>query len=184
MTGAAAQAVERARLTVTEFADLGRAQHLQELSSALAAATTPGQVVRAAMESGLAALGAQSAVCRVPSRTQGDSLSCLAASGHPVVLTIGDVPSTTPFLVRHCAPCARRLVSKEGCISRSNDEANFDDHIAGELDPTPAVVDHAVTVVAEPLTGNAGPLGVLVFCYMSQHEPTDPNAASLPPWPG
>ena len=66
MTGAAAQAVERARLTVTEFANLERAQHLQHLTSALAAATTPGDVAGAALGAGLRALGAHSAVCRVP----------------------------------------------------------------------------------------------------------------------
>ena len=42
ITGAAAQAVERARLTLTEFVNLERSQHLHQLSSALAAATTPG----------------------------------------------------------------------------------------------------------------------------------------------
>ena len=36
MTGATSPAVERARLTVTEFANLERAQHLQHLTSALA----------------------------------------------------------------------------------------------------------------------------------------------------
>ena len=66
ITGAAAQAVERARLTVTEFANLERAQHLQHLTSALAAATTPGDVAGAALGAGLRALGAHSAVCRVP----------------------------------------------------------------------------------------------------------------------
>ncbi len=44
ITGAAAQAVERARLTLTEFVNLERNQHLHQLSSALAAATTPGDV--------------------------------------------------------------------------------------------------------------------------------------------
>ena len=58
MTGAAAQAVERARLTVTEFSNLERAQHLQDLSSALAAATTAGEVASAAMGAGLRALRA------------------------------------------------------------------------------------------------------------------------------
>ncbi len=66
ITGAAAQAVERARLTLTEFINLERSQHLHHLSSALAAATTPGEVAREAIASGHRALGAQSAACRVP----------------------------------------------------------------------------------------------------------------------
>ena len=66
ITGAAAQAVERARLTLTEFANLERSQHLHHLSSALAAATTPGDVAREAIAGGRRALGAQSAACRVP----------------------------------------------------------------------------------------------------------------------
>ena len=80
ITGAAAQAVERARLTVTEFVNLERSQQLHHLSSALAAATTPRDVANAAVTAGLEALGAHAAVVRVPvpgTRT----LSCLAGSG-------------------------------------------------------------------------------------------------------
>ena len=66
ITGAAAQAVERARLTLTELVNLERSQHLHQLSSALAAATTPGDVAHAAIAGGRRALGAQSAVVRVP----------------------------------------------------------------------------------------------------------------------
>ncbi len=66
ITGAAAQAVERARLTLTEFVNLERSQHLHQLSSALAAATTPGDVAHAAIAGGRRALGAHSAVVRVP----------------------------------------------------------------------------------------------------------------------
>ena len=57
ITGAAAQAVERARLTLTEFVNLERSQHLHQLSSALAAATTPGDVAHAAIAGGRRALG-------------------------------------------------------------------------------------------------------------------------------
>ncbi len=180
MTGAAAQAVERARLTVIEFADLERAQHLQKLSSALAGATTPGQVVRAAMESGITALGAQSAVCRVPAAKKSDHLSCLAASGHPVVLAIGDVPlerTLSGEALRRRSTAAAVLGGVR--IGPVQAQGDLDALIAGELDPQTAPVDHAVTVVAEPLTGNAGPLGVLVFCYMSQHEPNDPERRFL-----
>ena len=68
ITGAAAQAVERARLTLTEFVNLERGQHLHQFSSALAAATTPGDVAHAAIAGGRRALGAQSAVVRVRRR--------------------------------------------------------------------------------------------------------------------
>ena len=66
ITGAAAQAVERARLTLTELDNLERSQHLHQLSSALAAATTPGDVAHAAIAGGRRALGAQSAVVPRP----------------------------------------------------------------------------------------------------------------------
>jgi transcriptional regulator with GAF, ATPase, and Fis domain len=96
ITGAAAQAVERARLTLTEFLNLERTQHLHHLSSALAAATTPGDVARAAIAASRRALGAQSAACRVPV-ADGRALSCLASSGHPALLSRGEVAmSRTP----------------------------------------------------------------------------------------
>ena len=91
ITGAAAQAVERARLTLTEFVNLERSQHLHQLSSALAAATTPGDVAHAAIAGGRRALGAQSAVVRVPAAGE-RALACLASSGHPAVLSRGMVP--------------------------------------------------------------------------------------------
>ena len=91
ITGAAAQAVERARLTLTEFVNLERSQHLHQLSSALAAATTPGDVAHAAIAGGRRALGAQSAVVRVPAAGE-RTLACLASSGHPALLSRGMVP--------------------------------------------------------------------------------------------
>ncbi len=66
IAGTSAQAVERARLTLTEFVNLERSQHLHQLSSALAAATTPRDVADAAIAGCRRALGAQSAVVRVP----------------------------------------------------------------------------------------------------------------------
>ena len=91
ITGAAAQAVERARLTLTEFVNLERSQHLHQLSSALAAATTPGDVAHAAIAGGRRALGAQSAVVRVPAAGE-RGLACLASSGHPALLARTMVP--------------------------------------------------------------------------------------------
>ena len=91
ITGAGAQAVERARLTLTEFVNLERSQHLHQLSSALAAATTPGDVAHAAIAGGRRALGAQSAVVRVPA-TGERGLACLASSGHPALLSRTVVP--------------------------------------------------------------------------------------------
>ena len=91
ITGAAAQAVERARLTLTEFVSLERSQHLHQLSSALAAATTPGDVAHAAIAGGRRALGAHSAVVRVPAGDE-RGLACLASSGHPALLSRTMVP--------------------------------------------------------------------------------------------
>ena len=91
ITGTAAQAVERARLTLTEFVNLERTQHLHQLSSALAAATTPGDVAHAAIAGARRALGAQSAVVRIPAAGE-RSLSCLASSGHPALLSRAMVP--------------------------------------------------------------------------------------------
>ena len=90
ITGAAAQAVERARLTVTEFVSLERSQQLHHLSSALAAATTPRDVARAA------APGPRGPRC--PRRSgagpgRGNrTLSCLAGSGRAALLTRTRVP--------------------------------------------------------------------------------------------
>ena len=72
----------------TEFVNLERSQHLHQLSSALAAATTPGDVAHAAIAGGRRALGAQSAVVRVPASGE-RALSCLASSGHPALLSRG-----------------------------------------------------------------------------------------------
>ena len=91
ITGAAAQAVERARLTLNDFVNLERSQHLHQLSSALAAATTPGDVAHAAIAGGRRALGAQSAVVRVPAEGE-RGLACLASSGHPALLARTMVP--------------------------------------------------------------------------------------------
>ena len=91
ITAAAAQAVERARLTLTEFVNLERSQHLHQLSSALAAATTPGDVAHAAIVGGRRALGAQSAVVRLPAVGE-RGLACLASSGHPALLSRAMVP--------------------------------------------------------------------------------------------
>jgi GAF domain-containing protein/anti-sigma regulatory factor (Ser/Thr protein kinase) len=170
MTGAAAQAVERARLTVTEFADLERAQQLQHLSSALAAATTPGDVASAAMGAGLRALRAQSAACRVPVDRGHRSLKCLATSGHPVVLARTDVGA-------HDTVSGQAFSTGRTTIVSVGAAATPDPTLAREVDPgAVTVLSQPLTVVAEPLIGNAG---VLVFAFVAQLDPSDPELRFL-----
>jgi GAF domain-containing protein len=169
MTGAAAQAVERARLTVIEFADLERSQQLQHLSSDLAAATTPGDVASAAMGAGLRALGAQSAVCRVPEDRGHRSLTCLATSGHPVVLARTDVGA------HDTVSGVAFSTGRTAVVSMAAAEPP-DPTLAGEVDPVAvALLNQDLTVVAEPLIGNVGALGVLVFAFVGQLDPSDPE---------
>jgi GAF domain-containing protein len=169
ITGAAAQAVERARLTVTEFANLERAQHLQHLTSALAAATTPGDVAGAALGAGLQALGAQSAVCRVPVDRGHRSLTCVATSGHPVVLARRDVGA-------HETVSGAAFLSGRTVTASVGTAEQLDLEVSNEVDPAAATeLNQPLTLVAEPLTGSLGPLGVLVFAFVAQHEPSDPE---------
>jgi GAF domain-containing protein len=173
MTGAAAQAVERARLTMTEFSNLERAQHLQDLSSALAAATIPSDVASAALGAGLKALGAQSAVCRVPTEKGQGALMCLAARGHPVLLSRAEVDGRDS--VSGAAVASRRTAIVTWEASEYDDLAEsqeVDLHALADL-------TQPLTLVAEPLTGSVGPLGVLVFAFVAQLEPSDPELRFL-----
>ncbi len=172
ITGAAAQAVERARLTLTEFVNLERSQHLHQLSSALAAATTPGDVAHAAIAGGRRALGAQSAVVRVPAAGE-HGLACLASSGHPALLS----RSTVPLEGSHTGTCF--MYSRTGVATIARDDEVRGDvaleivaRVLGEL-PKP------VTIVSEPLIGSAGPLGVLSLAFVAQPEPSEPDLRFL-----
>ncbi len=172
ITGNAAQAVERARLTLTEFVNLERSQHLHQLSSALAAATTPGDVAHAAIAGGRRALGAQSAVVRVPAEGE-RGLACLASSGHPALLA----RTLVPLHGSHAGTCLTRgLTVMAGIASdqdvRENLEAEIVARVLHEL-PKP------VTIVSEPLIGSSGPLGVLSLAFVSQPEPSEPDLRFL-----
>ncbi|HEY2214041.1 MAG TPA: GAF domain-containing protein, partial [Acidimicrobiales bacterium] len=166
IAGAAAQAIERARLTLTEFNNLERMQHLHHLSSALAAATTPGDVARAAIASSRRALGAQSAAFRVP--VVGErTLLCLASSGHPPLLARGEVPvERTP---------SGAAFAQGRTVTTTLGAAEFvDDDLSYEVVPrVVSDLDQPVTIIAEPLNGSVGPLGVLVLAFMSQPEPAE-----------
>jgi GAF domain-containing protein/anti-sigma regulatory factor (Ser/Thr protein kinase) len=172
ITGAAAQAVERARLTLTEFVNLERSQHLHQLSSALAAATTPGDVAHAAIAGGRRALGAQSAVVRVP--VDGErSLACLASSGHPALLS----RTMVPLNGSHAGACFTRGLTVMAHIAaddevRENIETEIVARVLHEL-PKP------VTIVSEPLIGSVGPLGVLSLAFVAQPEPSEPDLRFL-----
>ena len=168
IAGAAAQAVERARLTLTEFVSLERSQHLHQLSSALAAATTPGEVADAAIAGCRRALGAQSAVVRVPAPGE-DALSCLASSGNPALLSHVIVPvdgttSGTSYAT------GRTVVSTVG---------DGDDVVAELVPHVLANIADPVTVVSEPLVGNVGPLGALTLAFVARPEPGEPERRFL-----
>ena len=171
ITGAAAQAVERARLTLTEFVNLERSQHLHQLSSALAAATTPGDVAHAAIAGGRRALGAQSAVVRVPAAGE-RGLACLASSGHPALLS----RSTVPLEGSHTGACFTH--ARTGVASVADDDVRDDvavEIVARVLRELPK----PVTIVSEPLIGSAGPLGVLSLAFVAQPEPSEPDLRFL-----
>ncbi|MGO8863384.1 MAG: SpoIIE family protein phosphatase [Acidimicrobiales bacterium] len=166
ITGAAAQAVERARLTVTEFANLERSEHLQRLSSALAAATTPGDVAREAVEGGRRALGAHSAVCRVPLADE-RALSCLACDGHPCLFAAGPIPVDGTPSGSAFAGGRTVMTTLEATQAGGAD-------LRAELEPSAAQeVGEPVTVVMEALMGSAGPLGVLAFAFVARPEPSE-----------
>jgi GAF domain-containing protein len=172
ITGAAAQAVERARLTLTEFTNLERNQHLHHLSSALAAATTPGDVALAAIAGGRRALGAQSAAVRVPVAGE-RSLSCLASSGHPPVLSRGDVPVDG-------TPSGSTFTTGRTVITTLAASDDLDAELISEVVPGAlAELNQPVTVVSEPLTGSVGHLGVLTLAFVAQPEPTEPELRFL-----
>ncbi len=166
ITGAAAQAVERARLTLTEFDSLKRSQHLHDLSSELAAATTPNDVAGAAIAAGRRSLGAQSAVCRVPA-SGARALICLASSGHPALLSRGDVPVDST-LSGSCFTRGRMAITTLGVGEHPSDE------VASEVVARAvAEVAEPVTIVTEPLMGSVGPLGVLSFAFVAQVTPSE-----------
>jgi GAF domain-containing protein/anti-sigma regulatory factor (Ser/Thr protein kinase) len=173
ITGAAAQAVERARLTLTEFVNLDRSQHLHQLSSALAAAATPGDVAHAAIAAGRRALGAQSAVVRVPAAGE-RALSCLASSGHPALLSRGMVPVDGST----AGSCFERGRTVMLTIGHDGDEPGRE--VAAELVPRVLhELAQPVTIVTEPLVGSVGPLGVLSLAFVARPEPSEPDLRFL-----
>lgn len=172
ITGAAAQAVERARLTVTEFVNLERNQHLHQLSSALAAATTPGDVAHAAIAGGRRALGAQSAVVRVPVNGE-RTLWCVASSGHPALLARGMVPVDEG----NAGICFSRATTVVGTVESAE---NVSSELAAEVVPRVlAEIAEPVTVVSEPLVGSMGPLGVLTLAFVNHPELSEPDLRFL-----
>jgi GAF domain-containing protein/anti-sigma regulatory factor (Ser/Thr protein kinase) len=166
ITGSAAQAVERARLTLREFDSLERSQHLHDLSSELAAATTPIDVARAAIAAGRRSLNAQSAVCRVP--ISGDrALACLASSGHPALLSRGDVPIDST-LSGSCFTRGRTTLTTLGAGETPPEQA-----LADVVPRAVAEVSEPVTIVSEPLIGSVGPIGVLSLAFVAQIVPSE-----------
>ncbi len=172
ITGAAAQAVERARLTLTEFVNLERSQHLHQLSSALAAATTPGDVAHAAIAGGRRALGAQSAVVRVPAAGE-RALACLASSGRPALLSRGMVPLDGS----NAGVCFAR--GRTVIVTIGEGEEAGDDVVAEIAPRALSELSHAVTIVTEPLIGSVGPLGVLSLAFVTEPDTSEPDLRFL-----
>ena len=172
ITGTAAQAVERARLTLTEFVSLERSLHLHQLSSALAAATTPGDVAQAAIACARRALGAQSAIVRVPSAGEG-ALSCVASSGHPAYLS----RSTIPLDGSRAGDAFTQGRTTVGTVGP--DGAAPDDLVEEVVEHAVTDLGQAVTVVSEPLVGSVGPLGVLSLAFAGRPEPGEPDLRFL-----
>jgi len=172
ITGAAAQAVERARLTVTEFTNLQRNQHLHDLSSSLAAATTPGDVARAATAGGRRALGAQSAAFRVPVAGE-RALTCLASSGSPALLSRRDVEvKDTPSGAAFDLGCTQVITFG---ASEEPGGGAASELVSGVL----AELEAPVTIVTEPLMGSVGALGVLALAFVDQAIPGEPELRFL-----
>ncbi len=172
ITGAAAQAVERARLTVTDFVNLERSQQLHHLSSALAAATTPRDVALAAVTAGCEAMGAGSGAVRVPAPGE-RALACLASGGRPALLTPGRVPlegsnAGTSFVL------GRTEVTT---VAPGEEPAG-----APGAELVPGVLEEAagpVTIVSEPLVGSVGSLGVLSLALVDRPDPGEPELRFL-----
>ena len=172
ITDNAAQAVERARLTVTEFVNLEQSQHLHRLSSALAAATTPGDVAHAAISGARRALGAQSAVVRIPDPAA-QVLFCLASSGHPSLLSAGMLPLDTG----HSGACFTHGGTVVETVSEGE---SVGPDLEAELMPQVlAELDRPVTVISESLVGSVGTLGVLSLALVGQREPGEPDRRFL-----
>jgi GAF domain-containing protein/anti-sigma regulatory factor (Ser/Thr protein kinase) len=164
----AAQAVEVARLTVIEFVNLERSQHLHELSSELAAGTTPSDVARAAIAGCSRALGAHSAVVRVPAPdTLG--LTCLASAGNPALLTQDVVPIDS-------TASGASFSHGRTTVATIRD----DDQVVGELVPRVlAELADPVILMSEPLVGSMGTLGVITLALVAEPEPGEPERRFL-----
>jgi GAF domain-containing protein/anti-sigma regulatory factor (Ser/Thr protein kinase) len=145
---------------------------LQQLSSALAAATTPGDVAHAAIAGCRRALGAHSAVVRVPAAGDGE-LICLASSGHPALLS----RVTVPIEGGHSGSAFKSATTVVTTIEVG--EVPGEDVVA---EVVPRVVDElhdSVKIVSEPLLGSMGPLGVLSLAFVGHPELTEPELRFL-----
>jgi hypothetical protein len=158
-------------LTLTEFINLERSQHLHHLSSALAAATTPGDVAREAIAGGRRALGAHVGCLPRPSR-RGAALSCLASSGHPPLLSPGLVPvEGTPSGAAFTS--GRTITTTLGPSIHLVDRSH--EIVPGVL----AELGEPVTIVTEALMGSVGSLGVLALAFVGRPEPSEPELRFL-----
>jgi hypothetical protein len=172
ITGAAAQAVERARLTLTEFVNLERSQHLHHLSSALAAATTPATWPARRSPAGGGPWARSQPRAASPAAASARS-RVWPSSGHPALL-----------LPRPGAPGWQPSGS---CFSFGRTDRHDRRPAAPRRPPTmsPEIVPgcmadlgQPVTIVTEPLVGSVGSLGVLSLAFVAP-EPSEPEPPFL-----
>jgi serine phosphatase RsbU (regulator of sigma subunit)/anti-sigma regulatory factor (Ser/Thr protein kinase) len=153
-----AQALERARLTLLGVDDAVRAQRLQHLSAALAAAATPVEVAGAALHEGRLALGARAGLLRVPT-AGGTRTRCLRIDGNPVAAAAAELPAAgTPH----------------GEVLAGGGPLFFTDR--AEVVQTYPAMEEIVAglgdgaVVYLPLPGPGRVVGVLAFSFDLAHE--------------
>ena len=171
MTGTAAQAVERARLTLTEFVNLERSQHLHQLSSALAAATTPGDVAHAAIAGGAGPWARSQPSCA--SRPSASRPGLPGQQRHPALLSRAMIPIETTRAGSAFAP-GRTVVTTIDARGEPEDEI-----ATGDLPRMVKEMSRPVTVVTEPLVGSVGPLGVLSLAFVDNPELSGPDVRFL-----
>ena len=176
ITGAAAQAVERARLTLTEFVNLERSQHLHQLSSALAAATTPGDVAACRHRrrpAGARVRSPPSCGCPPPGER---ALSCLASSGHPGAAL---ARRWCPWTAAHAGACFTRGRTVMATIDggRGGRTTTWPRRSCPGCWPSFA---EPVTIVTEPLVGQRRARSACCrLAFVAQPEPSEPDLRFL-----
>ncbi len=152
-----AQALERARLTEIELADLARALQLEELSLAMAGVMDVDEAAALVVARGCAALGAVGGAVSVPDRER--AVRCLAADG-PVLDQV--VPAELRDTLVDSAEATRRAGA--GLFLADPDQ------LRRRFPTVPETFAAAVRAVAVlPLIGRGGLVGSISFSFAAAH---------------